>query len=117
MKRFAIYRHPDARIHAVKQGWSWPAFLFPWLWALSRQIWLAGLGGPVLFFSIGAALDSLVPGHDRAKDWIMIGVLLTMAGVYGRYGNCWCERRLMTTGYVREDVVDAGSASEAESRV
>ena len=39
MKQYKIFKHPLGKIEAVKQGWSWPAFFFNWIWALVKKMW------------------------------------------------------------------------------
>ena len=42
MKQYKIYTKGGHR-HAVKQGWSWPAFLFVFIWAMARNMWWIGI--------------------------------------------------------------------------
>ncbi len=41
-KRYKVFEHPENRVEAVKQGWSWPAFFFIWIWALVKKMWVLG---------------------------------------------------------------------------
>ena len=41
---FRVYKHPVYGFKAVKLGWSWPAFLFDWIWAFSNKLWFLGSG-------------------------------------------------------------------------
>jgi hypothetical protein len=42
LKDFKIYENPFGDQEAVKQGWSWPAFIFGGFWALWKNLWLIG---------------------------------------------------------------------------
>jgi hypothetical protein len=56
MAEYNIYKNPSGSTVAVKKGWSWPAFLFTWIWAL-----LKGLHKPaiiIIIFLIGAFILS-----------------------------------------------------------
>ncbi|MFL9998361.1 DUF2628 domain-containing protein, partial [Paraburkholderia sediminicola] len=57
MKQYRIFRHPNGKIRAVKQGWSWPAFFVVSWWALVKRLWWPGIGSLVVLFaiSLGAA--------------------------------------------------------------
>lgn len=56
MNQYDIYEHPHGSIAAVKQGWSWPAFLFAPIWALSKRMWI--LGGSLLTVGLVATIMS-----------------------------------------------------------
>ena len=112
MKSFRIYRRPDQEPRAVKQGWSWPAFIFGPLWALYRRLWVPAIGAPVVFFSIGALID-LVHGHDKTKDMFMYGVLVVVGAAFGACGNRWVERGLRSRGHEFKEMVEAADAGDA----
>jgi len=39
MKQYKIFVNPQGTCEAVKQGWSWPAFLFTWVWGIFKKMW------------------------------------------------------------------------------
>ncbi|MCY4487204.1 MAG: DUF2628 domain-containing protein [Deltaproteobacteria bacterium] len=43
MKKFSILRHATSGYEVVKNGWSWPAFFFTWIWAFVKKLWLIGV--------------------------------------------------------------------------
>jgi hypothetical protein len=94
------YFHPKHGIAMVKQGFSWPAFLFGSLWALARRVY-------PLFFAMLALDFSLwfVTGYAGAKgsvSFALLGLFGTVAYaiVRGKYGNRWVQTFLVSRGYV-----------------
>lgn len=53
MKQYKIYANPQGTYEAVKQGWSWPAFFFSFIWAMVKKMWGLGVGVLVAFFALG----------------------------------------------------------------
>lgn len=44
MKHYKIFKNQIGQIEAVKQGFSWPAFFFTWIWALVKKNWFLAIG-------------------------------------------------------------------------
>lgn len=113
MKIYDIYRHPAHGIRAVKQGFSWPAFLGGGLWALSKGMGHLGLA----LLGIALALGGLA-GTAVLLDApvLALAVGLTAAAtalVPGRRGNLWWRMALREQGYYRVCTVDGRSPGEA----
>lgn len=108
MKEFKIYRHPTGQQEAVKQGWSWPGFLFGPIWALVKKLW--GLGAGLL---VAVIVLSVFPSDSGLG---MLATLVTFAIyiVCGVKGNQWRESNLASRGY---DHVDTISASNPEGAI
>jgi len=93
------YFHPRHGIALVKQGFSWPAFLFDSLWALARRAY-------PLFFAM-LVLDlalCFITGYAGAQGhfWLALFGLfgtLAYAVVRGKYGNRWVQSSLVSRGY------------------
>ena len=82
MKQYAVFQHPTSGYEAVKNGWSWPAFFFTWIWAFVKRLWLVGL--IVFLFGI---LASSIP-----EAWLVGELIISI--VMGVKGN---ELRCQTT--------------------
>jgi hypothetical protein len=116
MTQFKVFTHPRGASEAVKQGWSWPAFFFTWIWALcKRQYLLGGLmfGGLVgVGLLLGWAQASGVPDHELLSVRLLsLGVQL----VFGKYGNRWREKNLIARGYDDAGFVGADNSEMAVS--
>jgi hypothetical protein len=67
MHTYRILRHLSGTLEAVKDGFSWPAFFFGFIWACSKRLW-----GPavllflIFFFITGASLRH--GGYERMGD-------------------------------------------------
>lgn len=65
MPSFKVYKHIAHGIQAVKQGWSWPAFLFDWIWACSNRLWQFSFGILFLILVIHFVIASNIPDECR----------------------------------------------------
>ena len=115
MKQYKIFRHPDGRIDPVKQGWSWPAFLFSWFWALAKKMWVLGLSLTAANAFLGGFLEVLRQlGFDvDAVDVLWTLGVVVLQVVFGLKGNTWREANLQRRGYDYQDVVTAATPEGA----
>lgn len=95
----------------VKEGFSWPAFLFNIVWALSKGLWITAI---ILFLAQaaiegGAAASGL---SGEAQSVIALGFL----ALVGLYANDLRRFELSQRGYRQVGVVAAGNLSAAELR-
>lgn len=60
MKNYDVYKSPLGEIEAVKNGWSWPGFVFLWMWAFVKGLYGVGVG--ILIASIILGLLHTVIG-------------------------------------------------------
>jgi hypothetical protein len=112
MKRYRIYTHPTGMTEAVKQGWSWPAFLFNAIWAMVKRIWGLGLGLVGAFFVLGL-LDGL-SGTDALAGNALIKLLgFVISIMFGVKGNAWREDNLLLRGFKLVGTVNAASPQKA----
>ncbi len=95
MKKFSILQHPASGHEVVKDGWSWPAFFFTWLWAFVKKLWLIGV--TVFLFGI---LASSIP-----EAWLLGELIISL--VMGAKGNELRRKRLRESGYEQVATVEA----------
>jgi len=103
MKTFSIFEHPDHRLEAVKQGFSFPGLLAGGFWLLWHRMW--GLGALATVVGLGVYLLSPSPegyvygipyGHRFGlADIVNIGT----CGVVGFWGNAWRASSLVDRGF------------------
>ena len=71
MNIYNIFRHSSGRIEAVKVGWSWPAFGFTAFWAISKRMWMLGLGVLlgiyVIFYLVAVSADPVAAQSTELK--------------------------------------------------
>jgi len=83
-------RNDDALAHTdrfmfVRDGFSWPAFLFAPLWMLRYRLWLALIVYLLVVFALGTAVRALGDG-----DWLMaISLLVSLLVGYGLARRGW----------------------------
>ena len=111
MTQFKIFTSPLGKMEAVKQGWSWPAFFFNIIWALTKKMWGIGFGFAVGFFFLGAIFGFFGEGSVNA---IVVNLLSLAASVeFGARGNRWREQNLLARGFEHTDTVTAANPEGA----
>jgi hypothetical protein len=103
------YRNGDPIL--IKEGFSWPAFLFGPLWALADRLWLVTVALVVVLLALGTVLETL--GFDSTIQSI---VSLAVAILIGAHGNDWRRRTLARRGFREAGVVAARTLDEALAR-
>jgi hypothetical protein len=102
---------PDREAVFVREGFSWPAFFFVFIWALWRRLWMIAvllLGASATVGLIGDFAEL-----DPVTD-VIIAVAISL--LVGWEANDWYRRDLERRGYVNAGVVTAPNLVEAERR-
>lgn len=95
----------------VRDGFSWPAFLFGGLWLLFRGLWLALILYVALLMGLGFAFDRLGAG-----DGPMVACVMAAHLWFGLEGQAMIASRLARRGMPAVAVVEAGRRDDAERR-
>lgn len=114
MNQYKIYEIHLGTFEAVKQGWSWPAFFFVWIWAFVKK--LNNIGGITLGTSIIIILilDSLPQStNDNMAGLIAPLIAWAIPVIFGVNGNSWREKNLTTRAYTLRTIIAAESAQAA----
>lgn len=111
MKQYKIFRHPTGATEAVKQGWSWPAFFFSFIWAMVKKQWALGVGLVAAFIILGVILG--LAGAGEEGDALINVVSIIVSIVFGVNGNSWREKNLLSRGYEHVDSVTAANPEGA----
>ena len=91
----------------VREGFSWGALIFGWLWLLLHRAWIPAL----LLLALGIAIAAGTTDGVRA---ILFGTIAVLQGLFGNDLRRWSlERR----GYRLEHVVAARDAESAIARL
>ncbi|MBA4781690.1 MAG: DUF2628 domain-containing protein [Rhizobiales bacterium] len=102
-------RHEGRDVRFIRDGFSFPAFLFSALWMLWHRLWIAFalivLLGVLLFF---------VAEHSSSLFSFSLDVLLSI--VIGLEATNFLARKLARDGWQETGVIVAGSLEEAETR-
>ena len=102
MKHFQIFKHPTLGHEAVKEGWSWPGFVFCGFWALVKRLWI-----------VGAVIWSVAFISSGLSDTLAGFLLIPMAIVVGVMGNEWRTKELLSRGYEPVGRMEAGTPDGA----
>lgn len=113
MKEYKIFQHPQGSIEAVKQGWSWPAFFFGFIWALVKKMTGLGIGVLVAFVALGVISAAAGGEAEQAIDGLssLGGLILSVA--FGVNGNAWREKNLAARGFAYKTTVQAATPEGA----
>lgn len=127
MKIYKVFQHPDGRIEAIKQGWSWPAFFFGIIWAIVKKLW--GLAGilflvAVILSIISFALEPANPSYYSPMQTQSVGleivfniISLIIAIILGQIGNKLRENNLTKRGYQLLNTIEAENPDQAIANV
>lgn len=105
-------RDGDPEVLLVKEGFSWPAFLFQALWALWHRMWGAALG--LLGLGIAAEGLGIAAGLGGAAQ---AALSLGVAALIGFLGNDLRRHGLARRGYAESAVVAGRDADAALHRL
>lgn len=113
MKKFNIYTHTERKTEAIKEGFSWGAFIFEFWWAIFSKLWLyaaAMLFSKILFFMAFVFMGFQQEASD-GPAWLFWNV--SFALYFGLNGNSWKEKLLEKKGYKLQKTVEAKNSYEA----
>ncbi len=119
MKRYKIFENPAGRREAVKQGWSWPAFFFTFIWAFCKRMYATGallLGAAILLGFISNKVDELFAMGDRSArstEFLCHLAQWALMVVMGVNGNELRQRSLTARGYSVRGTVAADTPQGA----
>ena len=105
MNQYKIFEHPAGAIEAVKQGWSWPAFSFGFLWAMVKKMWKLSICVVFAFLVIGFTIGII--GNEQWGEAIVNGLGVTANLIFGVHGNSWREKNLLSRGFNQKQTVAA----------
>lgn len=111
MKQYKVFKHPAGSIEAVKQGWSWPAFFFSFIWAMVKKMWGLGIGVLAGTFALGFFIGAA--GWGEGGDALVNIVAIIINIVFGLKGNSWREKNLASRGFEQVDTVTAANPEGA----
>ena len=116
MRLYSVHlrRHgldPDRDIVLVKEGFSWPALLFSFLWALRYRLWLAAAAIFLAVTALNVAIYWLRPDElSQAVLSLGLGVII------GYLGNDLRRRKLTRQGFAFAGAVSGGDPDQALRR-
>ena len=96
MKEYKVFEHPDGKVDVVKQGWSWPAFVFTFFWLLVKRMWvIAGIifASFLIIVFIGGVAGGAI---EKSLDEILSITNIMIMVVFGLKGNNLREKNLLS---------------------
>ena len=105
MKQYKIYEFTPGNYKAVKQGWSWPAFFFTFIWAMTKNMW----GIAVACF----VLDGVICGRYGYTSEAYLTIDMIISIIFGASGNKWRENNIQKKGYSFKSTVMADNPETA----
>jgi len=101
----------DRDVVIVKEGFSWPAFIFSVIWAIWCRLWLVAIGLLVVEV-IASAMMAWLNTSMTTQAIVAVGLALGL----GVFGNDLWRWTLARRGFVMSDVVAAADRDAAEQR-
>ncbi|MGO8754498.1 MAG: DUF2628 domain-containing protein [Gallionellaceae bacterium] len=120
MKNYQIFKHPDNRLDAIKEGFSFPGVLFGCFWLLWHKIWL---GGTIAFIA-GIAVYAIFPSPEGYLFGVPYGHKFGLADIFnigtclviGIFGNELRSTSLVQRGFVRVSTEQAETTDGAKAK-
>jgi Protein of unknown function (DUF2628) len=107
LRFWTVHVREGAEPLLVREGFSWGALVFGWVWLLLHRAWIPAL----LLLAAGIAVTALTTDGVRA---LLAGAIVVLQGLFGNDLRRWgLERR----GYRLAHVVGARDAEGALARV
>lgn len=115
LRAFQIFRHPDRKpaVVAVKQGFSWAAFLIGPLWFLLNGMSLTFLLSLSVMWGAPLVIRSLAGSSASGAQALAVTAFLAIWVLTGFVANFLLGEELKRKGYVPGPVLRARSAGEA----
>ena len=117
MATYKIYHRQKGEYRAVKQGFSWPAFFFTWLWAFVKGLWEIGIIGLLLYSCSGAFADGVTARNDIGPMFVFLLLIITYLIIFGVFGNRWYMKSLTQRGFEYIDTVTTENSEAAMMQI
>ena len=120
MKTFTVHYPAEASVSMtglardtilVKEGFSWPAFLVPFLWLIYKRMWIV-LAGYIAIQLILAGIAAVLGTPDQ----VAMVCSLALSAVLGFEGNNLYRWTLNRRRFRQQAIVAADNLIEAEHR-
>lgn len=120
MKKFRVFKHPDNRLIAVKDGFSLPGAIFGCFWLMWHKMWLYGciaLIVSVVVYDIFPSPEGYILGIPYGHKFGIPDVLDICLGLFiGVFGNEWHLSALGKRGFERVATVNADTVDGAKAK-
>lgn len=113
MKTYDVYVHPTHGIEAVKQGFSWPACFFTFVWAFFKRMWGVGFAILGVFFVLSFLEALFSQGGQVVGSFLIFTGQLAVFVIIGWKGNDWRRRNLESRGFGKFTHVHAETPNQA----
>lgn len=114
MRIYTVYELPGAPLDAggvvfVREGFSWPALFFSWIWALSHRLWLVTIGFLAVSLALAALLEAL---HIDPATGLLISLAVQI--FFALQANDFWRWTLERQGYQLVAILSARHMQDAE---
>jgi hypothetical protein len=106
---YKIFTHPSRSTESIKQGWSWPAFFVPPIWAVFKGLWPFAAGIWIAEFAVAMIVETDVGHAFERYLWVVLAAECSMRLIFGINGNSWREVNLIRRGYTESRMVTVGN--------
>lgn len=102
MRKWSIYEHPDGRIKVVKEGWSWPAFLFSLIWLPYKMLWIE----TIVFYGF-------IIMSDKLPQNLISPIFFILIITFGIICNKRVANKLKNKGFEQRTTIEAKNKDAA----
>src|SRR4051794_30434829 len=113
MRAYEVFKHQEQGAKAVKRGFSWPGFFFPYIWALSKQLWLIG----AVLLLVSLPLGVFVAEASQQNPYFRWAIALAFGLLVGFKGNAWRGTNLQERGFQFLGAINARDPQDALAKV
>jgi len=116
LKLYTVHSKPGSDVTRdkpvfLREGFNWMAFLFTFLWAFSKRLWLFGIVILAANIAVAMVVEQGYFNHLTAGI-IQFGIQF----LAGFMGNDYLRKRMEKTGYIFQDITSGDSLLRAEQR-
>jgi hypothetical protein len=94
----------------LREGFSWPAFLFGPLWLLARRLWR-----PLIAWCLGALVIALAISNGLMRDGAAVWLYLAAALFLGLEGRAFVGAAMERRGFTLVDIAGGQDLTAAET--
>jgi len=113
LETYKVYYHRTGGYRAVKQGFYWLAFWFPFFWAFAMKLWLQGIIGFIVIEVLDSFYWTFREQNDFGHGIVAFLLILTNSIIFGAFGKRWRTKSLVKRGFEYKDTVTAMDTEDA----
>jgi len=112
-RTFTVFRNESGAIYVVKNGFSWPAFVFNFYWALSKRLWWLAVTIFAVAFAGLLGFSAVVHSNPGLACFVAIALELFGLTFIGLRANRWWSTALERRAFKPSETIEAANHAAA----